>query len=54
MDKRKELTQEQRGAILYGYKRNDSYRTIAFQVGCSKLAVASTVARSLSTSSSEP
>lgn len=54
MDKRKELTQKQRGAILYGYKRNDSYRTIAFQVGCSKSAVASTVARFMRTGSSEP
>ena len=30
----KELTKEQRGAIIYCHQRGDSYRTIATTVGC--------------------
>ena len=37
---RKELTSEQRGAIIYDFKKQDSYRAIAKQVGCSKQLLA--------------
>ena len=50
----KDLSSEERGAIIYGYKRNDSYRTIAAHVSCSKSAVNSTIKRFLKTESSKP
>jgi len=54
MNKRKELTPEQRGAILYGYKHGDSFREVASHVGCSKTAVGKTIKRYLETGSTEP
>src|SRR3954468_5599731 len=39
MGKSKELTQGQRGAIVYGYLCKDSYQTIANTVGCGKTTV---------------
>jgi len=39
MGRRKDLTEDQRGAIIYGHQRGDSVRTIAVAVGCSKSIV---------------
>jgi transposase len=39
MGRNKELTEEQKGAIIYGYLKKDSYRAIATLVGCGKSAV---------------
>ncbi|CAJ0840385.1 17480_t:CDS:2, partial [Entrophospora sp. SA101] len=39
MGKKKELTAEQYGAILYGHKRGDSYQKIADNVQCGKTTV---------------
>ena len=39
MGRRKDLTEDQRGAIIYGHQRGDSVRTIAVAVGCSKSVV---------------
>ena len=50
---KKELTSEQRGAIIYGFKKEDSYRAIAKQVGCSKTAVSTTIKRYVETGSTE-
>jgi Transposase and inactivated derivatives len=43
MGKNKELTVEQRGAIIYGYLRKDSYRHIANLIGCGKTTVGSII-----------
>jgi len=51
MGAKKDLTDAQRAAIIYGYKNNDSYRTIAAQVGCKKSAVGSVVNKFLKTGS---
>ncbi|CAG8765938.1 5451_t:CDS:2, partial [Ambispora leptoticha] len=32
----KDLTEKQKGAIIYGHQRGDSLRTIAAAVGCGK------------------
>ena len=39
MGRRKDLIEDQRGAIIYGHQRDDSVRTIAVAVGCSKSVV---------------
>ncbi|CAG8680841.1 12922_t:CDS:2, partial [Dentiscutata heterogama] len=39
MGSKKDLTEGQQGAIIYGYKRGDSLRTIAAAVGCCKSSV---------------
>ena len=39
MGRKKDLTESQRGAIIYGHQRRDSLRTIAAAVGCSKSSV---------------
>ena len=41
----KELTKEQRGAIIYCHQRGDSYRTIATTVGCEVSTVFDTLKR---------
>ena len=51
---KKELTSEQRGAIIYGFKKEDSYRAIAKQVGCSKTAVSNTIKRFQLTNCTDP
>jgi len=45
MIKRKELNSEQRGAIIYGYKSQDTLRAIATRVGCSKTTVGDVIKR---------
>src|SRR4051812_25611016 len=50
---RKELSPEQRGAITYGFKKQDSCRSIAKLVGCSKTAVSTTIKRYVETGSTE-
>ena len=39
MGRRKDLTEDQRGAIIYSHQRGDPVRTIAVAVGCSKSIV---------------
>ena len=39
----KDLTESQRGAIIYGYQHGDSLRTIAAAVGCCKSSVGNVV-----------
>src|SRR6185437_2826172 len=39
----KDLTESQRGAIIYGYNRGDSFRTIAAAVGCCKSSVGNVI-----------
>ena len=39
MGRSKELTEEQRGAIIYGYLKKDSYYTIVTFIDCRKSAV---------------
>ena len=41
----KELTKEQRGAIIYCHQHGDSYRTIATTVGCEVSTVFDTLKR---------
>ena len=43
MGSEKDLTAEQKGAIVYGYLKNDSYRTIAANVGCGKSVVGNVI-----------
>ncbi|CAJ0909597.1 11440_t:CDS:2, partial [Entrophospora sp. SA101] len=45
MGKKKELTAEQYGAILYGHKRGDSYQKIADNVQCGKTTVHDAIKR---------
>ncbi|CAG8658847.1 11532_t:CDS:1, partial [Ambispora gerdemannii] len=45
MGSEKDLTEEQKGAIVYGYRKNDSYRTIAANVGCRKSVVGNVIRR---------
>ena len=54
MGAKKELTPEQRGAILYGFDRNESYRAIATHIGCSKTVVGETIKRFLETGTTQP
>jgi transposase len=51
MGTKKDLTDAQKAAIIYGYKNKDSYRTIAAQVGCKKSVVGLVVNRFLKTGS---
>ncbi|CAG8552579.1 13649_t:CDS:2 [Ambispora gerdemannii] len=43
MRSEKDLTAEQKGAIVYGYLKNNSYRTIAANVGCRKSVVGNVI-----------
>lgn len=54
MGKKKELTAEQYGAIIYGYKRGDSYQKIADNVQCGKTTVHDTIKRFNNTGSAIP
>jgi transposase len=54
MGMKNELTSEQKSTIIYGFKRNDSYRTIANYVGCSKSVVGNIINRFIKTGSTEP
>ena len=53
MGRKKELTAIQRGAILYGHQRGDSYRTIAKNVNCGLSTVCDTLKRYAETGSTE-
>src|SRR4051794_6148066 len=50
----KELTAEERGAIIYGHKRGDSVRVIAKALGRGKTTVADIIAHYKETGSTEP
>ncbi|CAJ0880495.1 11864_t:CDS:1, partial [Entrophospora sp. SA101] len=54
MGKKKELTAEQYGAILYGHKRGDSYQKIADNVQCGKTTVHDAIKRFKKTGSAIP
>jgi transposase len=54
MGKKKELTAEQYEAIIYGYKRGDSYQKIADNVQCDKTTVHDTIKRFNNTGSAIP
>jgi transposase len=54
MGRKKELTAEQYGAIIYGYKRGDSYQKIADNVQCGKTTVHDTIKRFNNTGSAIP
>jgi transposase len=54
MVKTKELSEEQRGAIIYGYLRGDSYKKISEYVHCGKTTVYDTVKRYEKTGSAKP
>ena len=43
MDVKKDLTESQRGAIIYGHQRGDSLRTIAAAAGCGKSSVGNVI-----------
>jgi len=45
MEERKELTDEQRDAIIYDYKSHETLHAIANRVGCSKMVVDDTIKR---------
>lgn len=53
-EKNKELTAEQRGAILYGYLRGDSYKKIAESVQCGKTTAFTVIKRYKETGSTTP
>src|SRR5581483_9461907 len=54
MGARKELTPKQKSAIIYGFQRKDSYRTIAAHVGCKKSVVGNIINKFIKTGSTEP
>jgi transposase len=53
-EKNKELTAEQRGVILYGYLRGDSYKKIAESVQCGKTTAFTVIKRYKETGSTTP
>src|SRR5581483_8283879 len=53
MPSKKKLTSEQKVAIIYGYKKKDTYRNIAANVGCKKSVVVNVIKRFIETGSTE-
>ncbi|CAG8592117.1 220_t:CDS:2 [Dentiscutata heterogama] len=39
MERKKDLMESQRGAIIYGHQHRDSFRTIVAAIGCSKFSM---------------
>jgi transposase len=54
MGSKKDLTATQRGAIIYGFLRKDSYRTIAANIGCEKSVVGNIIRKYRETGTAEP
>ena len=53
MGSEKDLTATQKGAIIYGYLKKDSYRTIAANVGCKKSVVGNVIGKYRETGTTE-
>ena len=49
----KDLTATQKGAIIYGYLKKDSYRTITANVGCKKSVVGNIIGKYCETGTTE-
>src|SRR5581483_9417545 len=53
MPANKKLTSEQKATIIYGYKKKDTYRNIAANVGCKKSVVGNVIKHFIETGSTE-
>ena len=54
MGSKKDLTATQKGAIIYGFLKKDSYYTIAANVGCEKSVIGNVIRKYRETGTTEP